>query len=963
MKNYNRNGAARGWTPAAGFLVLFFCAPAASVSQTFTSVVDVLPVNELGAWRSVNWVDYDRDGDLDLFLTRGWSGGQDNVLFRNDGAPLFAFTRMDGLTVSQDHKPSDGSTWADFDNDGFPDLFAVNWYNEHNLLYRNLGGSSFSGLLAEPPGLNNGYSETASWGDYNNDGLVDLYVSNSAGSRVNFLYRNTGGGHFERVLTGAPVTDQHTSRGVNWVDIDGDGDLDLFVANENNEHEDLYRNMLVESGVDTFARVSADTLVTSGGSSWSGSWADYDNDGDQDVYLTNWTAQTGKLFANDGTGSFTLADQGDLSTDPAYGASGAWGDIDNDGDLDLVVTHSYSPGYDRNTLYINKKIETGTATLERVTSGPVVTDSGYNYGVSWGDYDGDGDLDLFVARTKGEVQVNAMYRNAGNSNHWLTMDLTGTASNRSAIGAAIRLTAVINGVPVKQLRVIEGQSGYCGQNLQAHFGLGDAAVIDSIDIRWPSGAREVFTGVAADRHLSVAENDSTPIVTVSPADAFLNLSPLVALTWQRPLYPGPYRLQVSTDSTFSGGIVRDTTVGSDTTVVIPIQQNLVRYFWRVIPERSIHDGMWSATRSFDNQFAVLPRQIEPVDGSAQFPGVIFRWTSSPWATGYHLQYATDSSWAAPEYDDSTLTDTVHVEGGLTPDQEYFWRVRATYADSNGTWTGVFSFDTTPDTFTSITGSAWTLVSLPGKVEDPAASTLYPGAITPVYSYDGGYSSADTLQYGRGYWVKMPLATGLAVAVAHRQTDTIGLSPGWNLIGCSSVPVAVSSIASIPGGITTSGFYAYDGSYHLPDTLTPGRGYWVKADEPGTLLVGEFSAAVPAARLQIRAAAEEPPPPPGNAAAATTGLPGEYHLGPNHPNPFNPSTHITFRLPREERVLLRVYNLLGEVVTTLVDETREAGEHSVEWNIPAGSGAAGSGVYFYRMTAGDFSNMKKMVVMK
>ena len=153
-------------------------------SQTFTSITSGSPVTELGAWRSVTWVDYDRDGDLDLFVTRGKAGGQDNVLFRNDGPPNFTFTRMSDLSISQDHLPSDGSSWADYDNDGNPDCFAANWYNVNNLLFHNNGNGTFTRITTGPVYTDRGYSETGSWADYNNDGLVDLYVANSAGSRL-----------------------------------------------------------------------------------------------------------------------------------------------------------------------------------------------------------------------------------------------------------------------------------------------------------------------------------------------------------------------------------------------------------------------------------------------------------------------------------------------------------------------------------------------------------------------------------------------------------------------------------------------------------------------------------------------------------------------------------------------------------------------------------------------------------
>src|SRR5262249_766532 len=140
-----------------------------------------------------------------------------------------------------------------------------------------------------------GYSETASWGDYDNDGLVDLYVTNSAVPLQNFLYRNLGGGNFSKVLAGPMVTDTYTSRCVNWTDIELDNDLDLFVTNENGQDENIYRN---DNG-GNFTKLSTGPLLTDGKNTMSGSWGDYDNDGDLDVFLAN-NMGNNALFRNDG---------------------------------------------------------------------------------------------------------------------------------------------------------------------------------------------------------------------------------------------------------------------------------------------------------------------------------------------------------------------------------------------------------------------------------------------------------------------------------------------------------------------------------------------------------------------------------------------------------------------------------------------------------------------------------------
>jgi len=646
--------------------------------QTFTPVTTGPPVSELGAWRSVNWVDYDRDGYLDLLVTRGKAGGQDNVLYRNDGPPNYTFSRMSGLVISQDHEPSDGSTWADYDNDGYLDCFVANWYNHNNLMYHNNAGGSFTRITSGAQVNNGGYSETASWGDYNNDGLVDLYVANSAGLRINFLYKNTGGGQFERITTGAPATDAKSSRGVNWVDYDDDGDLDLFVANENGETSNLYRNMLTETGVDTFARVSGDTLVTSRGSGWSGSWGDIDNDGDQDVFVVNSTDQHSSLFLNNGNGSFMKFAGEPFASDSGWGATAAWADIDNDGDLDLIVTHAYASIPVTNYLYRNLLMETDTAKFQRILTGPVVTDPGYMYGLSWGDYDEDGDLDLFVARTFCENQTNAFYRNDGNANHWLTLDLRGKQSNAAAIGAKVRVKATISGKPVWQLRVVEGQSGYCGQNLQLHFGIGDAASIDSLKIIWPAGSQEIYTNVSPNRHLVIVENDSTPVALSEPPQGFLNHSVDPTLKWNRSLYFPPYRVQVATDSTFSTGIIADSIVTPDTLLRVPVNQNFIRYYWRVKSPRSIHPNLWSETGSFDNDITPpdAPTYSSPAGGGINIPVIATSlwWHKAANATAYHVRLSVDSLFNSIIID-STLTDTLCRTPDLAYLTKYFWDVR------------------------------------------------------------------------------------------------------------------------------------------------------------------------------------------------------------------------------------------------------------------------------------------------
>jgi enediyne biosynthesis protein E4 len=476
-------------------------------AQTFTRITSGSIVTDGGASRSVNWIDYDKDGYLDLFVSNGKRGGERNFLYHNEGNGTFSKITSDPIVTFA--QPYDGASWADADGDGDLDCFVVAWYDSNNVFFQNGGNGTFTRPNLGAPVNDRGLSETCSWGDYDNDGRLDLYVSNSGlistGPKRNFLYHNVGGS-LVKVDTGIVSTDQFFSRGVSWIDYDNDGDLDLYVVNEENQANNLYKNMFKESGAAWFSRITTGSIVTDIGSSWSASWGDYDNDGDSDVFVANFDGQNDCLYNNNGNGTFTKVAAGDAVTDGGFSGSSAWADFDNDGDLDLFVTTTYSGAATKNLVYKNLLMETGTATLQKVTSGDIANDTGYSYGCAWGDCDRDGDVDLFLAKTFNENENNALYRNDNaNGNHWFVMNCVGSGFNTSAIGAKVRVKAAINGTSVWQLRIVEGQSGYCGQNLQLHFGLGNATQIDSLRIEWPSGAIQTHTNVVIDRVANVIQ--------------------------------------------------------------------------------------------------------------------------------------------------------------------------------------------------------------------------------------------------------------------------------------------------------------------------------------------------------------------------------------------------------------------------------------------------------------------------
>ena len=470
----------------------------AASGQIFTKVVDSPLSTTSGDSRSVNWVDVNGDGYLDCFISNGPQAGQNNMLYINDANGKFTAVTDDPIV--KDATPSDGATFADIDNDGDLDAFVVNWYNKNNLAYINDGTGSFTQVL-EGTWVNHfGYSETAAFGDYDNDGLVDLYVTNSAGAKNNFLYRNAGDNNMELQTGISPVTDVNSSRNVSWTDIDSDGDLDLYVTNESGEKNDLYRNDL--GGV--FVKLTVPLITVDQYSTMSSSWGDIDNDGDLDLFLAN-DGSKNQLFRNDGNFVFSRILTTDISKNVANSFSSAWADLDNDGDLDLFVTNAFKNGVRlKNNLYVND----GSGHFTEVTDDVAVMDEGWSYGCAFGDYDNDGFQDLVVATTRfGVDEVDYLYHNNGNDHHWLLISLEGTTSNRSAIGTRVRVKAVVNGTAIWQMREISSQSAYCSQNdMRAHFGLGDATIIDSIVIEWPSGIRQYRTGVLPDQILDIEED-------------------------------------------------------------------------------------------------------------------------------------------------------------------------------------------------------------------------------------------------------------------------------------------------------------------------------------------------------------------------------------------------------------------------------------------------------------------------
>jgi len=255
---------------------------------------------------------------------------------------------------------------------------------------------------------------------------------------------------------------------------------------------------------------------------------------------------------------------------------------------------------------------------------------------------------------------------------------------------------------------------------------------------------------------------------------------------------------------------------------------------------------------------------------------------------------------------------------------------------------------------------WNMISVPMAVSDYSKSALFPTALSPAFGYQGSYQIYGTLQKGVGYWLKFNGDQSVMMAGYLLTQDTIGVSAGWNMIGSLSGSIPVANVGSIPGGMITSNFFGYNGSYHVATKIEPGQGYWVKVNQSGKLVLSSSGNTPASLRVRIELQDGMPPAPPnGDEAYGNGGLPAVYQLEQNYPNPFNPSTVIKYSLPSNSHVKLSIYNTLGQEVMKVVDEDQDAGYKSV----PVNMNNLPTGLYTYRITAGTFSDVKKMVLVK
>ncbi|WP_431109490.1 FG-GAP-like repeat-containing protein [Winogradskyella poriferorum] len=460
-------------------------------------VGDSCGIIDLGG--GISFFDYNNDGWDDITLAT--EGSQNLLIYKNTSGGFFILeTSLVPNNTYQQRQP----IWVDYDNDGDYDLYVTS-DTEGNRLYQNNNNSLTDVTTSSGLPVPNIFTYGSSWGDYNNDGYLDVFLSNrDVNFQIpNYLFKNNGDGTFTNVSDVTGIGNgSHLSFCSAFFDYDNDGWQDIYVANDKTQTQNLlYHNngdgTFTEVGESSGTNVSIDAMSTTIG--------DYNNDGWFDIYITN-GPDGNVLFKNNANGTFTdmALVSGTIFNSTAWGS--VFLDAENDGDLDLYVSGASDgsvPGFLSAAFYENLTNDT----FSLLINGSFNDDNLESYANAIGDIDNDGYPEIVVSNSGNEDLF--LWKNlTTTSNNWLKVKLEGTVSNRQGIGSTIEIS--VNGL--KQYRYTLCGEGYLGQNSASEFfGVGSDTTIDYVKVTWLSGMQDVFYDVSVNQTLNIVEGSTLSV--------------------------------------------------------------------------------------------------------------------------------------------------------------------------------------------------------------------------------------------------------------------------------------------------------------------------------------------------------------------------------------------------------------------------------------------------------------------
>ncbi len=833
--------------------------------------------------------------------------------------PFFIDATADMGTVSKQLFSSRGISSGDFNNDGRPDLFFSSNNANRSLLLENAGYGRFiyamSRIVAD---LSLGAKGGGPiWGDYDNDGDLDLFVPigqyREAQKNKNVLLRNDRG-VFANVADEAGLIDVQSTDNAIWLDYDRDSFLDLYIGNLGSAE---FRNLLYRNrGDGTFEDVTARAGLniqfhpTNGGSNGGMIAADFNNDGWPDLYVAVFRSEN-RLFINDQQGGFIESNNSDIRDEgEAFGA--ATGDIDNDGDLDLLFAAGGGTGSKfRSGILLNL----GNGEFLDVTEGiglEALTSSNLFSGVNLADIDNDGDLDIaagwspslfflnqgdgtFIDHSLGSGlksrslftilfgdfdldgfldilgggggdNIPVLYHNLGNANHWLRVELAGDQSNRNGIGARILATSGT----LRQTREILGGLGYYQDEMVAHFGLGQRTFVDELEIRWPSGQVDVLTDIPVDQHIRVIEG--------------------------RGIYQPVHLSHLTTTASDTLIVGRETTLRIQAT---PAKFDPTTTITRVEADLSAFGG--------PSAFALSATDADIFVGEFVF---------TPTKSGF-----------------GNISATIDQQTSLGPRWVQLSQKVGVLPAMN---LPVFAEQVAPG-WTTIRAENVEVAPFEGRT----AASL-PDLINLIYRSE---LPVPTLGYRSLHFAFHPgdaieaITNRLSIAI---NNNSITILPKVNKDIGVSLDKRIWQEVEIP--LTR---------WNISQEETIDEIRFIGRMKGSTRLA------------DIRLVTHDAPRPTAIAEEqSNTQLPS-FTLQQNHPNPFNSSTTIRFALPQTEEVELSIFNLAGQKVATLVQEPRQMGEYSIRWDGRDDAGQRlASGIYLYRLrTSGHLVETRKLILLQ